>query len=75
MCIRDSKSTGALIDRYATGGVIRSCIAYDTGTSALYFTAGGGATANGITGGGKVFKLGVTSDGHYTCLLYTSRCV
>lgn len=61
-----NKSTGALIDRYATGGVIRSCIAYDAGTSALYFTAGGGATANGITGGGKVFKLGVTSDGHYT---------
>ena len=61
-----NKSTGALIDRYATGGVIRSCIAYDAGTSALYFTAGGGATANGITGGGKCFKLGVTSDGHYT---------
>lgn len=61
-----NKSTGALIDRYATGGVIRSSIAYDAGTSALYFTAGGGATANGITGGGKCFKLGVTVDGHYT---------
>ena len=61
-----NKSTGELIDRYATGGVIRSSIAYDAGTSALYFTAGGGATANGITGGGKCFKLGVTSDGHYT---------
>ncbi|WP_147365312.1 MULTISPECIES: Ig-like domain-containing protein [Eubacterium] len=61
-----NKSTGALIDRYATGGVIRSSIAYDAGTNALYFTAGGGVTSNGITGGGKCYKIGVTSDGHYT---------
>ncbi|MDO4288846.1 MAG: Ig-like domain-containing protein [Eubacterium sp.] len=61
-----NKVTGALIDSYATGGAIRCCIAYDAGTGALYFTAGGGVASTGMTGGGYCWRVDVTESGRFS---------
>ncbi|MFR9060588.1 Ig-like domain-containing protein [Eubacterium callanderi] len=60
-----NKSTGALISQTQAYGKIRSCIAYDAGTSAVYFTSGEGEF-NTASNEGKCYKVGVTQSGQFT---------